>query len=175
MSKNYTALHQRGVTLIEIIIVIVIVGIIAAGSSELLLQGFRSYALGRDTVKVEWQGRVALETMARDLRSIRSKNDISVANSAQITFVDVDGKTINYDVGGGQLLRDVSGQSNNQVVADGVQSLAFTYYSKDALLTFPISAQNRQTIRYIVVALSIKSGSVTYAKKVAIYPWNLGA
>ena len=51
----------RGFTLIELILVIIIVSIIVAGSSNLLAQGFKAYAAAKDVINTNSQDIIALE------------------------------------------------------------------------------------------------------------------
>ncbi|MBU0455320.1 MAG: prepilin-type N-terminal cleavage/methylation domain-containing protein [Pseudomonadota bacterium] len=153
---------QSGFTLLELVIVIIIVGIVVVGSSELLLYGFKGFAIGKQQVEANWQGQVSLERMVRDLRAIRSSSSISQATANAITFTDIDGESIQYHLTGQQLMR------NTRVLSDDIQSLTFSYYDEDGNSTVTIN-----NIRYIVVALQIMNGSSSFILTTAVYPWGL--
>lgn len=158
--------QQRGATLIELVLVIAILGIVAAGATELLVQGFRAYILNKNIITAEWQGRVALERMARDLHAISSPPAINSAgtSSTQISFTDIYGNSISYQKNGAaQLLR------NNQVIADGVQSLTFTYYTSASSGTTTTTVA---AIRYIVATLGVTVGTASVSETLAVYPFN---
>lgn len=162
--------RQQGFTLVEMIIAIVITAVVMIGASRLLVQGFRGYYLGRDAVNTDWQARVAMERMTRDLRAIRSSNDIIVANTNSIRFVDISGNDILYQVSGSQLTRTLAGSSAD-VLADNIVSLNFNYYNSSGVSTTIISA-----IRYIVPSLVVtytSSNLPDYIITAGVYPWNL--
>ncbi|HET8760374.1 MAG TPA: prepilin-type N-terminal cleavage/methylation domain-containing protein, partial [Nitrospiria bacterium] len=76
---------QSGVTLIELVITIVIVGIIAATTSLLLLTGVREYSAQDARVTITTQGRLSLERMAREIRLIRSRTAADIPTMTATT------------------------------------------------------------------------------------------
>jgi prepilin-type N-terminal cleavage/methylation domain-containing protein len=153
---------QRGFTLIELVIVILVTGIIAAGASNLLYKGFLAYIEGKNISNVQYQSQLALMRMGIDLRNIRSSSDITTATSSQLTFVDINGSTVSYSLSGGQLLR------NSVALAPSVTSLSFTYYTSAGAATSTLTS-----IRYIVVTAVFASGNVSYGYSTTIYLWNI--
>lgn len=163
--------QQAGYTLIEIIIVIILLGILIAGSGNLLKVGFNSFNAEKNIVNANWQGSVALERMTRDLRAVRSPADITTAAANSITINDIYGNTITYQVTGAQLLR------NTQAIADGIQSITLAYYKGDTgstLLTpLPLSAALLPSVRYVVITLNMNFNKIAFPITTAIYLWNL--
>lgn len=151
---------QKGFTLLEMIIVIVIVGILIVGSSSILEQGFASFFSSAKTIKSNWQNAVALETMTRDLRAIRSASDIIATTSTSITFNDVNANTISYAITDSQLIRTENNVANP--LASDMQNLFFSYYDKIGGVT-----ANNSSICYIVVDLGAQQPIAT------IFIWNL--
>ena len=96
--KMRLALHIRtaGFSLLEMIMVVIILAIIAALGSNMLSGGLNAYFTGRDLADADWQGRLALERIASDLRSIRSATaaDLSISPASQIAFVNKAGAGI---------------------------------------------------------------------------------
>lgn len=154
--------NTQGFTLIELIIVIVITGIIIAGSSSLLLNGVNAYIAGKADINASWQANVAIERMTRDLRAISSAANIITAASNEFAIRDINGTTIDYKVVNSQLLR------NTQVLANNVQSVAFTYYDANGTVTASVSA-----IRYVGVSLNIIYEKVTTNFSTMVALWNL--
>jgi prepilin-type N-terminal cleavage/methylation domain-containing protein len=111
---------QQGFTLIELISVMVLVSIIVAISSQMLAQGFNAYLTSEDIIDANWQGQMAIERMVRDIRTVRSANDISVKTSSAFTFVNLAGNTMAYSLSGSNLML------NGNILANGVNSLTFT-------------------------------------------------
>jgi type IV pilus assembly protein PilW len=67
---NMTAINKkdRGVTLIELMIVLVIAAVLVAGVYSLFITQHRSYAVQDQVAGVQQDARVALDIMARDIR-----------------------------------------------------------------------------------------------------------
>lgn len=152
-------IKQKGATLIELIIVIIILSIITVGGAELLRLGFNAYATGQEVVEADWQGRLAMERMTRDLHTLRS---VSTATSSTFSFVDASGVTITYQVIGNQL------QRNGLPLADNIQSIVFSYFDSNGNLTASNAA-----IRYIAIAFSVSTGHANFNYITGISLWNL--
>ena len=155
-----------GFTLFELIIVMVITGIIVAGSSNILAQGFRSFVYARNIMEENWQTLIATETMLRDLRAIRSTTDITTATSTNITYNDVSGKVITFDINDSMLRRTENGVS--QDVASDLANLTFQYYDENGTIISDTSTPSqREQIRYVIMDFGPNK------PQAAIYPWNL--
>jgi prepilin-type N-terminal cleavage/methylation domain-containing protein len=89
---------QKGFTLIEIIVVIIILAIVSAITIKFLVDGLRIYTMTVNQKTLFDEGKLALERMCRDIRNARS---ITGTTASSITFVrddptaqDVAGETI---------------------------------------------------------------------------------
>ena len=156
----------RGFTLLELVIVVVITGIIAASSSTLLMQGFSGYFTGRDIINASEQGSVALERMTREIRLVASSASITTATASQFSFTDVNANTISYSLSGSQLIRTYN--SVSYPLADNIGGLTFTYYTSAGAVTTTIA-----NIRYVVITLNISFTTFNYNLYATVYPWNL--
>jgi prepilin-type N-terminal cleavage/methylation domain-containing protein len=143
---------QQGFTLIELISVMVLVSIIVAISSQMLAQGFNAYLTSEDIIDANWQGQMAIERMVRDIRTVRSANDISVKTSSAFTFVNLAGNTMAYSLSGSNLML------NGNILANGVNSLTFTYYDKNG--TPGASTAN---LNYVNIALNITQNNANFS------------
>ena len=151
-------IKQKGATLLEVVMVIILVGILSAGGGELVRLGFESYVAGQSSIDADWQGRTAFERMTRELHAVRSASDIIAATPDILTFTNIEGNTISYQLTGTQLMR------NTQVLAVSVQDLAFHYYDSSGAV-----ALNNSDIRYITVTLDIDNNTFT----TGVGLWNL--
>ncbi len=161
--------NASGFTLIEIVAAIVLFGIIGAMVSRVLSQSFNSYVMGRNVAETDWQARVALERMTRELRSIRAPSDITMTSASDLSFVDAEGTVIRYCAGGVGTCPGVTGDlmRNSQVLATGVSALGFSYLSKTATATVTPTQ-----VYYVVVSFSATQGAISKSYQVAVNPRN---
>ena len=142
---------RKGFTLIETVIVILILSIIAAIASKVMQAAFNAYFTNQYITNANIQARLALERLSRDVRAISSAGSISTATASQLSFTDVNGNTITYQLTGSQLMR------SGQVLADGVSNLSFTYLDRNAA-----STTTPANICYVTTTLGFNSGGVNY-------------
>ena len=161
----HIARHARGFTLLEVIITLVIAGVLATIGATLMSSGFRSYFLGRELAQDAAQGTLALERMARDLRTARSAADLTTIGASTITFVDVDGNTISYALSAGSVTRSQNG-GTAQPLAANVSSLAFTYLQNDGQTT----AASAATVWYIAAAVTVASQNASTTFRGTVKP-----
>jgi len=152
----------RGVTLVEMILVIVLLAVIASLSSTLLSGGFNAYFTQRDIADAAWQGRLALARLTRDLRTVRSPSatDLTISPANQITFVNTAGATVVYALTGTTLTR------NGQPLADGISNLNFTYISNDGKTT----AAAASAVYYIAASFTVIQGGGNLNWRTLIHP-----
>jgi prepilin-type N-terminal cleavage/methylation domain-containing protein len=156
-----------GFTLMEMIISIMILSILVAGSTLLLTQGFKGYFAAQNVVNPQIKGGLALEIMTRDLRAIRSPADISNATANSLAFVDVDNRSIYYQFLNNQLQRKIGSTGSYQALLNNVQNIIIYYY--DAL---GVVATQNASIRYIVVNITMNDNSSNILTT-GVYPWQL--
>lgn len=151
-----------GFTLVEMVMVIVITGLVASLGGLLLHHGVRAYFLSREQAEIDWQGRLALERMLRDLRRLRSTTpaDLVMNPSNRVTFVDVDNQTISYVLSGGTLLR------NGKPLADGVSALDFLYLKSDGRSV----AGNASQVFYISASFTLTQGGSSSTLRGTVFP-----
>ena len=76
--------RHRGFTLLEVVVTMVILSIVAVLGSKMLGRAYETYDLEKRTTNVDWQGRVGLERMVRELRGIRSSADLTLPATSEI-------------------------------------------------------------------------------------------
>ena len=158
---NRVGVAQRGFSLIEMILVIVIVGIISIVGAQIMGAGFQSYFTGRDSLGVDAQARLALERMTRELRTVRPATGLTMVPATEVTFTDVDGTAVRYYINAGDLMR------NTQVLAGGVSGLGFVYTGSSGAVT-AIPAQ----VFYIGVQFTATQGGISGAYRATVSPRN---
>lgn len=155
---------QKGATLLELIIVIVIVSIVTAAGVWFFHLAYALYTSQQSVLEADWQGRLATQMIKTDIELIRSTSDITTATQTALSFVDEYGNTISYQLSGSQLLR------NSQVLADSVQSIVFRYYNQSGTeLSSPITVS---AVRYIVAEITINQ-TTTFSFVTGAALWNV--
>jgi prepilin-type N-terminal cleavage/methylation domain-containing protein len=169
--------HGRGFTLIEMVAVIILTGLIFSFGSAMLGNVFSSYALKRDVTDADWQAKVALERMARELRAVRlaTAADLDIASATQIRFVDTDGDGVCFyrNAAANRIMRSADGPAtacgtiNPQVLADNITALGFTYWRNDGS-----TAAAAAEVYYITVAINVVGGSYSASFRTNVRPRN---
>ena len=117
-------MNQKGATLIELVISVVVLGIIAYILTDTFVYSSRSILAGNSARNATQGGRLAIDRMTREIRNIRDNNCVSMATGTTVSFVDAVNNSITYMWAGpgNSLMR------NGNVLVDNVSNLTFTYY-----------------------------------------------
>ena len=160
---------NAGFSLMEIIVVCVLIGIIAAVIIPPLHQGVQSFAVTETRGDLTSQARQAATRMIRELRNIQKEADntpnISTANATIITFVDVLDNTITFCLWASGSCSPTGNtvQRNSNPLVEQVSGLQFRYFDANntELTSLPLDATNRNNVRRIMVTLTLAEGSLT--------------
>ena len=87
---------QRGFTLLEMLLVLMIVGIIAASLGTLFVQVISDFIQGREMADRQSQACLATERLVRDVRAAASQNIAN--NGARLNLIDVESENITYRI-----------------------------------------------------------------------------
>lgn len=159
---------SRGFTLFELVMVMVLFGIVAAVAAPVVSSGFQAYFTGRDIAEVDWQARVALERMTRELRAMRAPSDLVITAADDIAFADVDGNLIRYCLAGGGCAGAAGDlMRNGQPLASGISALDFSFLTRSASPT-ATPAQ----VFYVTVAFSATRNATSKGHRTTVSPRN---
>jgi prepilin-type N-terminal cleavage/methylation domain-containing protein len=121
---------QKGFTLVELIVTLVLVGIIGTFTTLFMYTGLNGYLRAKDTSEGALKAQIALDRISLELKDI---NNIAAYNSD--TNIDYTSETlpfarrIRYDSGNDEILLGVAG--NEYLLVDGVQTFSLSANSKD--------------------------------------------
>jgi len=158
--------NQKGMTLLELIIVMVLIGIVSIFITGVMFYEINLFdSLSNRTDKLQIS-RDALRMISRDIRQIMAPDSISQAYLNSIQFDDVDDFTIAYTFLNNQIFR------NGDLLQNSVQDLEFEYFDGSGnQLTSPVS--NPSQIRTISINLTTSlSNSQSFNLTTKIYPRN---
>lgn len=172
--RAFSSARARGFTMLEVIIVIVVIGVIFGLGAVVIGRAFESYDLARRATDVDWQGRVALERMARELRHVRSMTAADFAFAAsEVRFIDVDGNAVCFRLAGGTIERSedgpagACGTTSPQPLADSIAAngLTFAAYERDGNPTLVVD-----DMYYVAIALRVVRGDIDETFRVTVQP-----
>ena len=168
MNRRSKAFRLAGFTLIEVVITLIIIGVLATIGATLMSRGFLSYFVGSEIARDDAQGRLALERMARELRTVRSTADLNVGVANQVTITDFDRNVIVYrrNAGTSQLERSQDGGATFLPLADNVSTLTISYLQNDGVTATAVAAN----IYYITVLLTIVTSNVNVTYRTTVKP-----
>ena len=166
---------ERGFTLAELLVVTAVLTLVMAGVFAIQQGGQQAYLLGSNRVEAQQSARIALDLMARELRTASPNGPapsgiVSIPSTTSITFRDQCGNSVQYSLAGTQLNRTapdysdinnciVSGNSTSSLI-DGVVSLTMTYYSAYDVYNDTYTTTTDAT-KIIVIKVSIKAKGTT--------------
>ena len=154
-----------GFTLIEMVASLVIVAVLGAIAATMMGKGFSTFFLGREVAQNDWQGRLAIERMTRDIRAARTPGDITTMTAGQLTYTDADNDTVSYQLSGTTLTRTQNG-GTPQVLADYATALNFTYLQDDGAT----AAAANTNVYFITIELTISSANASTTYRSTVRP-----
>lgn len=168
---------QRGFTLIEMVMSLVLLGIVAITAGMLIYQGTRSFETLSDQKEVSQQARLAFERASRELRSMRctpsgnscaaSATDVPVMTASEVRFINTssEGRGLRLD---GNILKLRTGIDNadpEYALATGLTALTIEYLKMDGT-----AASTADEIWTVNVNMSFAYGQAALPIKASVHP-----
>ena len=159
--------RQPGFSLIELIVVTVVLGIVASMGAIVVRDGMLGWLRGREITSADWQGRLALERITRELRDVAAPGSASIdavsCGSAGFSFVDITANQINYTLAASNtLLR------NGQPLADNVTGLRYYCLQSNGLTYTTIPS----AVYYISVSMIVSTANTSATYRSTVKPSN---
>jgi len=139
---------KKGVTLIETIVVIVLIGIISMVFAVYIREGFDAWAFISGQKGLAFETRAALYRTVREIKRINHNLGISTHTAQQITFVDIDNNTVTFSQEGTRLLR------NSDILLENLKNpggLTFSYLDQNG--NTAVYRENIYTVRLRLITL----------------------
>ncbi|MFQ5464975.1 MAG: type II secretion system protein J [Thermodesulfobacteriota bacterium] len=175
--RHRTGSPERGFTLIEVVMVIVLLAIVGAFAGTLLFQGARSFELMDTRGELTAEGTLAMERISRELHLIGcttagsscapQATDITAMTATELRFVktDLQGSGIRLNAGAVKLRQGSGATDPEDVLAASASSLAFEYLKRDGTTAVLVPDLWR-----INVTLVLASGAESVTFKTSVHP-----
>ena len=167
MNRARTALlilRPLGFSLIELIVVVVVLGIVASMGAVVVRDGMLGFLIGRETTSADWQARLALERIARELRDVAAPSSSNIAAGAcgtsTFTFSDITATPISYT------LSTTTLQRNGQPLADNVTGLSFYCLQSDGQ-TYTTTPS---AVYYVSVSMIVSTANTSATYRTTVKP-----
>ena len=156
MIKDYYIKNKKGVSLIELMVVIAILGIVILGLVTFFTGGTRSWIAGQSQLTAQRNARQAMDQMVRELRH-SEKFLISQDDKVKVRIPDLTGAGgpgfyhVTYYLKNGDSVyrkKEIGGSTDN-ILIDDVLNLKFTYpedFRIDILLEIDVDHDNHADI-----------------------------
>lgn len=158
---------QRGFTLVELVLTIILVGIIAGMASVFLRQGLNAFVAEDARADITNQGRLAMERMAREIRMARSRTAADLpgcCNAGTLSFVNLNGIAIAYTTAAGNTIT----QNGTALAAGDTVVLNFSYFQQNGVTPATLATQ----VWSIQIDLTVTMSGESQAYRVRVHPRN---
>jgi prepilin-type N-terminal cleavage/methylation domain-containing protein len=158
----------EGLSLIELVMVIMILGILAAFIGPILFNAMRSYDTGQKAMSTHAKMRYAIERMSRELREVRRQTtdatfpDITSMTASSIAFFKTDGTRVIIGATGNQL--NLSYSTLSGMLTDQLSSFSFAYFQQNATTVAATAA----SIAFVQISLALSEGTSVFSSRVRV-------
>jgi prepilin-type N-terminal cleavage/methylation domain-containing protein len=158
----------EGFSLVELVMVIVILGILAAFVGPVLFNAMRSYDRGQSATLTQAKMRYAIERMSRELREVRRQTtdatfpDITSMTASSLAFFKTDGTRVVLSAVGNQI--NLSYSTLTGMLTDQVGSLSLAYFQQNATTVAATAA----SISFVQISLALSEGTNLFSARVRV-------
>jgi prepilin-type N-terminal cleavage/methylation domain-containing protein len=160
--------RTEGLSLVELVMVIVILGVLAAFIGPVLFNALRAYDSGQRAMLTQAKMRYAMERMSRELREMRRQAadasflDISAMSATSIAFFKTDGTQVVLSAAGNQVNLSYGGVTG--MLTDQLGSLQLAYFQQNGVTV----AGSNASIVFIQVSMTLSEGTNLFSGRVRI-------
>jgi prepilin-type N-terminal cleavage/methylation domain-containing protein len=128
IKKSCANTHEKGFTLVELIVTLILVGIIGTFTTLFMYTGLNGYLRAKDTSDGALKAQIALDRISLELRDIDRITDFNDDANVDYTSTTLPAaRRIRYDAGDGEVLLSVDGNENLLLDDVGSFSMSATY------------------------------------------------
>jgi prepilin-type N-terminal cleavage/methylation domain-containing protein len=125
IKTRFTMMQQKGFTLVELIVALVLVGIIGTFTTLFMYTGLNGYLRAKDTAEGALKAQIALDRISLELRDINIIDTFTANTTIDYASVTLPGdRQITYNAVTDTISMDVDGNVN--LLLDDVQSFTMT-------------------------------------------------
>jgi len=161
-----TSVGNRGFTLIEMVVSLVIAGIVMATLTPIFVGNTRSFntvTLVNENVQA---ARIGFNRLMADLREINRSASISNGTANSIVFTDVSANVISYTQSGYNINR-AKGAVASALMIPNVSGFTIQYYDRnDALISPPLSAPANVWRIRVTLNVTVSGQTATFESSV---------
>jgi prepilin-type N-terminal cleavage/methylation domain-containing protein len=158
----------EGFSLVELVMVIVILGILAAFVGPVLFNAMRSYQSVQTGVETHAKMRYAIERMSRELREVRRQAtdatflDITSMTASSMAFFKTDGTQVLINVVGNQV--NLAYSTLAGMLTDQVGSFSLAYFQQNA----STPATTAASISFVEISMTLSEGTNLFPARVRV-------
>ena len=161
---------NRGITLIELVITMVLMGIVAVVVANALSTGTKGNLVTDNRKESLDQARVAMERMIREIRNLRNSTSVTTSSSTQFCFTDTESTLIDYNYSNPNIIRDTGNcaAGGGATLATNIAAtFSFAYIKANGAAEDPVQFSSVTTKRIrITIPCTISGETVTLQSEV---------
>lgn len=170
-ARRKIGMPHAGLTLIELIATLVVLGVLAAAAAPTLSSGVRAYDATHASLLTLNKLRYATERMVREVREVRrdpsdpSMYDIGIMTATSFRFTKSDGVEVTIDRPAQvRLTYSTPPITPAPTLTDQVDMIEFKYFKADGTT----ETASKSEVAFVQISLSLKHGTAVYAQRVRV-------
>lgn len=161
-------MQQRGFSLIEMILAVVVMGIIALTGSQILSSGVDAYAETKEAIDTLNKAVYTLERLKMEIRETRYTSgaySVTTCSANRYQFTRSDGVTVDIQSAPPVVTLGYSSPVASATLTDQVSSFAFAYYNASNTATTPCTPA---TLAYVDISYTLVDDAASYVRRLRI-------
>lgn len=158
----------EGFSLVELIMVIVILGILAAFVGPVLFNAMRAYDQAQKGVQTQAKMRYAIERMSRELREIRRQTtdaallDITSMTATSLAFFKTDSTPVMIEAAGNQV--NLAYSTVSAMLTDQLGSFSLQYFQPDGVT----AAATASSLSFVQISMTLSEGTNLFSARARV-------